>query len=348
MAERSRLDLKFALRLLLIVLLLGLAWRSLSLGIADTKSRSAPEQALQWRPRHSAALFWLAEQQAKNPANFPAAKANALSALRAYPFEGRAYRVLAQIADAEKKPELAFDLFQKALSYSPRDLESHLWLLNYYLRSENADAAVHHLDRLLRMQIDLLPPLMPTIGGLAVQPTSQEALVGQMEKNPPWRSPALKTLMAKEGAAETYAVFVNRMAKTQGGLTESEQQAWLAALNQGQQWSLAYLMWANQLPATMQLELSNLFNGGFEHEPLGGEFDWQFDQIPGATIELGSRDGAIGNKALRVSFDYRRVAFSGVRQILVLPAGHYRLTGQGLADDLRTDLGLVWSVQCMG
>jgi|GEM_PF-990627 len=348
MVERAKSGPAFFLRLLLVFLLIVIAWRVLGLGMADAKSRSVPEQALQWRPKHSSALFLLAEQQAKNPASFGAAKKNALGALQAYPFEGRAYRVLAQVAEAESNPELAFSLYQKALRYSPRDLESHLWLLNYSLRTENADAAVHHLDRLLRMQIDLLPPLMPTIGGLAIQPVSQTALIDSLIKNPSWRTPAIKTLMAQQGAALQYAVFVNRLSKAKGGLSEPEQQAWLSALNQNQQWSLAYLNWANQLPAATQLELGNLFNGSFEHEPLGGEFDWQFERIPGASADLAFRDGVTGEKALRIRFDDRRVLFNHVRQTLVLPAGSYRFSGQGFTDDLRTELGLVWSVQCLG
>lgn len=348
MAERSKSAPAHILRLLLFFLLLVLAWRVLSLGMADANTRTAPEQALQWRSKHSSALFLLAEQQAKTPASFEAAKRNAAAALRAYPFEARAYRVLAQMADAEKKSELAFDLYQKAVRYSPRDLESHLWLLNYSLRTENADAAVYHLDKLLRMQIDLLPPLMATVGGIAVQPASQTALINSLIKNPSWRTPAIKTLMAQKGAGSHYAVFVNRLAKAKGGLTESEQQAWLSALNQNQQWPLAYLNWADQLPAATQLSLGNVFNGGFEHEPLGGEFDWQFERIPGASIDLAFRDGVIGEKALRVRFDDRRVLFNHVRQTLVLPAGSYRFSGQGFSDDLRTELGLVWSVQCLG
>ncbi|MEO8002594.1 MAG: tetratricopeptide repeat protein, partial [Arenimonas sp.] len=161
------------MRIILVLLLLVLAWRVLSLGMADALSRSNQEQALSWRPRHSSALFLLAEQQVKNPELRDEAKKNALAALRAYPYEGRAYRVLGQLADNEKNPELAFKLYQKALHYSPRDLESHLWLMNYSLRTGNAEDAVLHLDRLLRLQLELLPQLIPTIGGLAVEPQSQ-------------------------------------------------------------------------------------------------------------------------------------------------------------------------------
>ena len=348
MAERSKFATGPALKILLMLMLACLAWRVFSLGMADTQSRFHPHQALEWRSRHSAALFLLAEQQARNVTQHGEAKRNALAALRAYPLEGRAYRILGQIADAEKKSDQAFALYQKAAHYSPRDLESHVWLLNYSLRTENADLAVHHLDRLLRMQIDLLPPLIPTIAGLATQPSSQDALIDVMIKNPSWRLPAINTLTAQKGASTKYAVFFDRLGKTTGGLSEREQQAWLGALNLDQQWPLAYLTWASQLPAATQLELGNLFNGSFEHEPLTGGFDWQFDKVAGASIDLESRDGISGNKALHLGFEGRRVAFNGVRQTLVLPAGNYRFSGKGLADNLMTEPGLVWSVQCLG
>ncbi len=347
MADRPAVNIRFVIRLFLVLVLIGLAWRVLSLGVADAESRTSPEQALLWRTQHSSALFLLAEQQAKNPESQDEARKNALAALRAYPFEGRAYRILGQLADDEKQSPRAFALYQKAIRYTPRDLQSHEWLLNYSLRTGNAEAAVHHLDRLLRMKIDSLPPLLPTIGGLAALPQSQAALVNALTKNPLWREPAIKTLMAEKGAVERYSAFVSRLEKTSGGLSVQERQTWLNALNQNQQWSLAYLNWANQLPAETQLELGNLFNGSFENLPLGSEFDWQFDRTPGASIDQAFREGVEGTKALRVQFDDRRVPFNGVHQTLVLPTGSYRFSGQGLADGLRTELGLVWSIRCL-
>ncbi|MEO6658163.1 MAG: hypothetical protein ABIM73_07810, partial [Arenimonas sp.] len=153
---------------LLVIFLFGLGWRVLSLGLADATSRSSPQKTLQWRPNHPAALFLLAEQQAKTPELHRQAKTNALATLRAYPLEGRAYRVLGQLAEAEKKPQVAFEFYQKAVKYSPRDVQSHLWLLNYSLKAEDAKAAVAHLDAMLRLEKSLMPQLMPMIGGLAI------------------------------------------------------------------------------------------------------------------------------------------------------------------------------------
>ena len=349
MAKPSRLSTQFFLQSLLVIFLFGLGWRVLSLGLADATSRLSPQKALEWRQRHPIALFLLAEQQAKIPALLQQAKQNAFAALRAYPLEGRAYRVLGQLSEAEKKPQAAFELYKKAVHYSPRDVQSHLWLLNYALRTENAATAVAHLDIMLRLQPNLEQQLQPMIGGLAVHPISQASLINVLKEKPPWRSSAINNLLSQPEAAERYGLFFNRLtAATAGGLIEAEQQAWTRALNLSQQWSLSYLNWASQLPAATQLKLGNLFNGSFEDEPLGGEFDWIFESTPGASIDRAYRDGAVGEMALRVSFDDRRVPFSGVRQTLVLPPGHYRLSGQGLPENLRTEVGLVWAVECSG
>ncbi len=348
MAERSIRDRGYIMRTFWILLLVGLAWRIFTLGMADAESRTAPDKALQWRANHAAALFALAEEQVKNPATYREAGENARAALRAYPLEGRAYRILGQLAETEKKPEQAYKFFQKAAWYSPRDIESHLWLMNYSLQTENADAAVFHLDRMLRMRIDLLPQLAPTIAGLAVYQGSQDVLIHCLEKQPVWRTQAIGYIASRTDAGQLYAVFFNRLAKSGNGLNEVEQQAWLNALNQSQQWPLAYLTWAAQLSNSQQLGLGNLFNGSFEHEPLGGEFDWKFEHVPGAVVDRVAHAGADGELALRVSFDDRRVPFNHVKQTLVLPAGRYRLSGIGLADDLRSEIGLVWAVACLG
>ena len=349
MAKPSRLSTQFILQSLLVIFLFGLGWRVLSLGLADATSRLSPQKALEWRQEHPAALFLLADQQAKIPALYQQAKQNAFAALRAYPLEGRAYRVLGQLSEAEKKPQAAFEFYRKAAKYSPRDVQSHLWLLNYALFTENAEAAVAHLDIMLRLQPNLEQQLQPMIGGLAVHPISQASLIDVLKEKPAWRSSAINNLLSQPEAAERYALFFNRLtAATTGGLIEAEQLAWTRALNVSQQWSLSYLNWASQLPAATQLKLGNLFNGSFEDEPLGSEFDWLFDRTPGASIDRAFRDGAVGQMALRVSFDDRRVPFSSVRQTLVLPPGHYRLSGQGLPENLRTDLGLVWIVECLG
>ncbi len=339
---------KFALRIVIILLLLFLGWRVFTLGMADAKALKAPEEALQWRRSHPAALFILSERQVKNPETHISARDNALGSLKAYPFNGRAYRVLAQVSEAEKNSPLAYALYQKAELYSPRDLETRAALLNHALLGNQVEAAVYQLDMLLRLQPDLQPQLMPVIGQLAAIPAAHDPLILALGKNPPWRVHTIKSLFAQEKAGERYPLFVSRLTQSKGGMPDSEQQAWLGALNQNKQWSLAYLSWAVNLPPEQQQELGNIFNGGFENEPLGSEFDWQFLTVPGASMDRSFREGVSGKKALRVQFGDRRVLFNHVKQTLVLPAGAYRFSGQGLTENLVTERGLVWNIECLG
>lgn len=348
MVDRPVVGKRFAARAVIALLLMFLAWRVLSLGMADAASRATPEQALQWRPHHPAALFMLAEQQIKNPETHTPAKANAHASLQAYPFNGRAYRVLAQAAEAEKNPKLALELYQKAELYSPRDLETRAWLLNHALLGNNLEAAVYQLNLLMRIQPELQMQLMSVIGELAAIPAAHEALIVELNKNPPWRTPVINGLLAQEKASERYAVFFDRLSQANVGLSDVEQQAWLRALNQSKQWPLAYLSWAVNLPPESQQELGNLFNGSFENEPLASEFDWQFKPVPGASIDRIFRAGAKGERALRVQFSDRRVLFRHISQTLVLPAGQYRFSGQALPEQLLTERGLVWEIHCLG
>lgn len=348
MVDQTVARQEFAMRIVLALLLAAMAWRVLTLGLADAAAVSAPGEALQWRGDHPGALFALSEQQVSNPETHVAARDNALGSLRAYPFNGRAYRVLAHIAESEKNPALAYGLYQKAERYSPRDLETRAALLNHALRAGQVEPAVYQLDMLLRLQPDLQPQLMPVIGELAAIPAAHDRLILALGKNPPWRLHTIKSLLGQEKAAERYAVFVNRLAQSKGGISDAEQQAWLAALNHGKQWSLAYLSWAVNLPSELQKELGNIFNGSFENEPLGSEFDWQFVPVPGASMDRSFREGVKGKKALWVQFGDQRVLFNHVRQTLMLTAGTYRFSGQALTENLVTERGLVWDIQCLG
>ena len=178
MVDRPIVGKQIAIRALIVLVLVCLAWRVLSLGMADATARSTPEQALRWRPSHPVAIFALSERQVKSLETHTTARANAYASLRAYPFNGRAYRVLAQITEAEKNSQLADVLYQKAELYSPRDLETRAALLNHALRSNQVEAAVYQLDMLLRLQPGLQAQLMPVISELAAIPAASTVNAG--------------------------------------------------------------------------------------------------------------------------------------------------------------------------
>ena len=73
---------------------------------------------------------------------------------------------------------------------------------------------------------------------------------------------------------------------------------------------------------------------------------WEISRIAGADIYFAAERG--NNRALRVQFHDRRVAFRNVSQWLFLPPGDYRLKGRVKLVDLQAAQGLSWTLVCAG
>lgn len=112
------------------------------------------------------------------------------------------------------------------------------------------------------------------------------------------------------------------------------------------QWLDAHALW-------MQLwnkPLPMLFNGDFEQPFVAGGFDWETpggnDHRAGAQVSLSGRKGR--GQVLRVEFRGKALSTPVVRQILMLPPGRYRLTGEYQSTELRSEQGLAWVFSCAG
>ena len=327
-----------------IALSLIAAWRVLSLGMADNLARSDPQRALAWRSDHPAALVGLAERLVDSD---PARAAElARAALAANPLEGRAYRALGQLAEKRGEMAEAVRLYEIATTRSPRDLPTHAWLQRHYLFSGELSKALRHADLTLRVQPQASAMQFPVLQILAATPRAQAELAQLLGRQPPWRGGFISHLCRNAPDSDAIAGFMTRLRLGPGGLADGELSAWIDRLSRDGRWSQAYLSWVLALPADKQSELGNVFNGGFEREPSNSGFDWRFGRVPGAYIERLSTSGAGGDFALRVSFEERRVPFNHVRQLLALPPGRYRLSGRARPEGLRSERGLVWSVQC--
>ena len=331
-------------RVLACLAVLAIGWRMLSLGLADNYSRSRPESALGWRQDHPVALLTAAQKIVrKEPAR---ASEMALSALGADPLEGRAYRVLGEIAEQRGDLSAALQRYQIASIRSPRDLPTHFWLERHYLSKGQLVPALQQADLLLRIEPRTKDSQFPLLQSLAALPQAHVALAKLLAQHPPWRETFVVGLSAQAQDSVAIAPFMGRLRLSPAGLFQAELHAWMERLIKEQRWGEAYLTWASTLPSEQQSELGNLFNGGFEREPSNSGFDWRFDRVGGAYIEREAGAGVTGDFALRISFEGRRVPFKNVRQLLALSPGRYRLSGRGRADGLRSERGLVWSVFC--
>lgn len=330
----------------ILVALLGLfvAWRVLSLGMADHLARHDPSGALHWRAAHPIALARAAEQAAKRSPDRATALAQA--AIAADPREGRGYRVLGILADARGDRAEALRNHQIASRLSPRDLPTHVWLERRDLQSGRVAAALRHIDLLLRIEPASRDQQFPILRALAVLPEAQAALAGTLIRQPPWREAFIVDLSRQANDSRALTPLIASLRQSEGGLAPGELAAWVDRLDRDKRWGEAYVTWAASLPAERQAGLGNVFNGDFEHEPSNAGFDWRIGHAPGVYIErlpVGTEQDTL---ALRVSFEDRRIPFNHVRQLLALPPGRYRLEGRARADGLRSTPGMVWSVRC--
>lgn len=334
----------------MVVAILGLvfvAWRIISLGVADRYARSDPDRALRWRPDHALALAVRAERYAQS-LQWNLAQVSARAALVSNPLESRAFRVLAQHADALGDTKKAFDLYAITVSHRPRDLISQRWLFNHHVLAGSFESALPHLDAMFRAKPELMASLSEQLSMMATLEQTQPAFARLLSARPPWRDPALNQILRVSKDIDGLSRLLQLLSAAPGGLESAFLGRWIDRLIQERRFADAYVQWVGLLPDNQQERIANVFNGDFEWPLLNAGFDWRIDPVEGAHVDVVPTENPRSGHALRISFDDRRVPFQHVRQWLLLSPGAWRLKGRVRADDLRTERGLVWEVRCVG
>lgn len=103
-------------------------------------------------------------------------------------------------------------------------------------------------------------------------------------------------------------------------------------------WSEYAGIWAEE----GYLKTNYIFNGGFEKGFTGCLMDWTFLPTKGVDAKVIDRaDPAQGEWAMRLRFDgQHNVAFTGLRQDVVLSPGRYRLKARVRTEGITTDEGV--------
>lgn len=328
------------------LLLIFIAWRVLTLGVAEFLARVEPDAALRWSSGNAEAQFQREERNSRLPLRARGAEARIRRAIRSAPLDGRGYRLLAVEAEKEGKLASASSFYALAAIRGPRDLPAAAWLARNALARGDSATALRHIDQMLRVQPELDRKLYLVLMAMAADSTTQPSLARFLLGKPPWRERFLLFLFQHSPSSSTIFRMVEQLRRTKGALSDTELSAWVDRLVKDHQWGSAYLIWAQSLPGSVGRHIGNVFDGSFETEPTEGGFGWRFKPIAGAQITRTQVTGAKDEVALRVAFEDRRVPFQNVRQLLALAPGHYQLAGRVRLDDLRAERGLVWTITC--
>lgn len=334
-----------ALLLMLVASACVAGWRITQGMLADAVLASGDvESALRWQPAHPEALLQQAEL-ALSAKRINAAATSARRMLQVVPTDGRGYRILAQVADAEGQRVLARRLFLIGARRAPRDLPARAWLAQDALERGQSIQALDQIDAVLTLSPSTGGSVFPIMVTLAADPAFAEALAARLQRAPAWRGGMLAALRQARPADREVADRVLSILQRRDGFDQDETIAWTESLIRNGRWGEAYARWASPLVSS-GVALPLLFNGDFGREPSGAGFDWRMPPTPGVLLEL--EHGGNGSLVLHARFLGRRVAGAFLEHRLLLPPGRFQFQVRQRSDALRSDSGLEWTLGCDG
>lgn len=310
-------------------------------GMAHALAAGAPGRALSWHGGNAEALAKFNETEAD-----PAQKAaRARRVLARQPLDGRAYRQLAEVADAAGDQARAFALYSIAIEHSPRDRLSRAWLADHAHARGDHRVALRHVDVLMRIDAELRQPVFGRLALLATDHRFRSALVTLLRADPPWRAQFLAWWHAEpESTPKAALEDIHRALRASGtplgGVVRASR---VASLLEEQRWYEAYLTWAGGIDPSDWNALGPIVNDGFERL-LGGAFDWRFGQGTGHRTGIGIDNN--GTRALRLELLGHDVALGKTGQLMLLAPGRHVVSLRVRSEGLRTERGLVIAVTC--
>lgn len=271
----------------------------------------------------------------------------AQDSLQRAPFNARALRVRGLAEARNGRVSRADDMLTLAGNWSLRDDPAHAWLVEHRLRRGDYGSAFAHADTLVRRRADLYPRVFALLRLAAMN--DQRALgpvVQLMAANPPWRSAFLEDLEKRDDATPLVATLAIALQRSKAPLNSLELQQLYADWTVERRFAgLRYLREQLGRP-TMSKYLQN----GEFNDPLSAglqPFAWLAESSPGISSALIEDDVRPGNMSMRIEYDGFG-AYPIADQVVLLPAGRYRFTGQARFETKPSDARLIWKLRCAG
>jgi hypothetical protein len=278
-------------------------------------------------------------------ANASIAQTWAVTALENDPLNADALRILGQLAEADGDDAGASKYMHAADRLSLHQGIATFWLLRTSVRASDYKSALHYADILLRTNPGSYPYVVPILAQLSEDKTGETLIKSALAENPPWRKQFLAALPNNVTDARTPLNLLLALRDNPVPPTAHDIEPYLRALIGHQFYRLAYYTWLQFLPPDELRHAGLLFNGSFEATLSGVPFDWTIVPGSGVTIDIVPRSDKGGQHALLVDFQYGRVDYHSVTELVMLAPGDYVFTGQ-YKGELVGPRGLKWRVVC--
>jgi hypothetical protein len=318
--------------------------------VADTAGHnlaiSDPDGALLVAPWERVALDELAERQLTNSSGeLSSVEDLARRALLSDPLDSRALSLLGLVAERKGDLARAEALMSLAAARSWRNPVPHVWLFAQAIRRGKFDEALAQSDGLLRVYPQYEARMFPVLTVFGTDPGALTALEEALAANPPWRRSFLASSIVTGANDRLMTRLYQSLIHSRQSPTADEMKPYLDRLILVGRFEEAYQDWrATSSPAETPVRYP--YNGNFEVPLDGLPFNWVFDVISGAEIQVTEAPDRGNSHALRVQFSGARARFGRVGQLLMLAPGSYDLELAVKSSSLRTERGPVWQISC--
>jgi hypothetical protein len=260
------------------------------------------------------------------------------------PLDSRALSLLGFVAERKGDPARAEALMSLAAARSWRNPSPHVWLFAQAIRRGQFEEALAQADGLLRAYPRYEETLFPVLTVFGIDPGALAALEGALAANPPWRRAFLGTIV--NGANDRLMTQLYQfLIHSRQPPMAYEMKPYLDRLILVGRFEQAYQDWrATSSPAETAGRYP--YNGNFEAPLDGLPFNWVFESIAGAEIQITEAPDRGNSRALRIQFSGARAKLGRVGQLLMLAPGSYDLELAVKSSSLRTERGPVWQISC--
>lgn len=325
---------------------MALALACVQRAVVEGLEGSDPAAALRWCPDCAQPLAWAADdtaQHAKTRADFGRAAGLARRALSSTPMQSRALRVLAWDAEDAGRAADARRLMELAGRLTQRDNRIHGWLFYDALDRHAYGAAMRSADAVLRRDQELgQQGLYSGINEHLAEPTARNAVVDTLAFRPGWR-PDFLSYEARHVPDTGVLIALFGALHARSALSANEASWLVDRLVDEDRYAEARSVWTRLLPRR-QAKPGLLYDAGFAGWPGAPPFNWRFVDGSEAISEIA--EAPDGSRGLHVQFPLGR-SERLVEQLVVLPAGTYRLAAQLSSETPAGGERLVWKVECV-